>query len=41
MPFSVFVLLALSAFCAWGFVYFGLGLLAEIFAPEDQDIDAD
>ena len=40
MPFSVLLLLALSAFCVWGFVYFGLGLLTELFAPEDHD-DAD
>ena len=33
----VVVWLALSALCAWGIVYFGLGLLAELFAPEDSD----
>ena len=33
----VFAWLALCALCAWGIVYFGLGLLAELFAPEDPD----
>ena len=37
MPVLVFAWLALSAFCAWGIVHFGLGLLAELFAPEDSD----
>ena len=39
MPVLVFGWLALSALCAWGIVYFGLGLLAELFAPEDSDDD--
>ena len=37
MPALVFAWLALCALCAWGIVYFGLGLLAELFAPEDPD----
>lgn len=37
MPVLVFVWLALCALCAWGIAYGVLGLLAELFAPEDSD----
>ena len=33
----VFVFLVLFALCGWGLLYFGLGLAAELFAPEDRD----
>ncbi len=31
------LLLAISALCGYGLLYFGLGLLAELFAPEPRD----
>ena len=41
MPFSVFVFLALFVLCGWGILYFGLGLAAELFAPEEPDESED